>query len=75
MNANTRMVKVREKLREQECKGNLGVMAAKTGCKEGDLYAWLRNPVYAPSADELTRLEIGLGLLPTPQTGDAAADA
>lgn len=55
--SNARMIKVREKLREQERKGQLGVIAAKSAVAEGKLYSWMRNPVYALAADELSRVE------------------
>lgn len=73
MNAAVRMTKIREKLREAEKAGNMGVVAAKANFPEHALYAWLRNPVHAPSRGELTQIERALGLLPD-QTGDAAAD-
>lgn len=73
MNA-ARLLKAREKLRDKEKAGLLGVVAASSQMKEGDLFAWLRNPVYAPNKEELPRLESALGITPQ-QTGDAAADA
>lgn len=75
MNSAVRMTKIREKLREAEKLGNMGVIAAKAKFPEHALFAWLRNPVYAPNREELVLIERALGLLPeeTPQTGDAPA--
>lgn len=69
-----RMTRIREKLREKEKAGLLGVTAAASNLGEGMLYSWLRNPVYAPSRREVDMLERVLFPAPIPQTGDAAAD-
>lgn len=73
MNEANRMTRIREMLRTKESEGKLGVVAAKANYGENQLYSWLRNPVYAPSRDELARIEKAL-FPETPQTGDAAAD-
>jgi hypothetical protein len=75
MNEANRMTRIREMLREKERKGLLGVVAASANYGEHNLFAWLRNPVYAPSRDEVARIEKALFPEPTPQRGDSQADA